>query len=643
MNIEYCKSCLQGIFNFKDIEKTALLLTEEDKKVIEKRSEELNNNIFVFDKPWDMERCIVPYQLEEDIDWNVQLNGDEEWCFMLNRMDYLNYLILDSLVKDDKKSALKAKSFILSWINKHKEIKPEPGTRTLDTGIRLMNWFEAMPYLYGLKCITDEEIDFITDSIYAQAKYLKEKYLTKYITSNWGSIQTFSLVSILPYIKPDYKEDPVYVWAFEECKRQCTAQVYPDGMHWEQSTMYHIEVLNYGMKLVFYQQLKEKACISSIVDTVYRLAKSLFLQVTPSMEIETFGDSDRSSIKDVMCRASYLFDSKEFKYAGFENFDIESLYTFGAKAAAIYKDKETVYPSDNFYDGFDSGMYAVRSSWENDANYMMFTNGSLGSGHGHSDNLHFSVYHKGKPVSIDTGRLTYREDHPLRTFLKSMYAHNTVIVDDHVSSVPDGSWTYSDFSLPLKNYVRHIDNIHYYEGSLIGHGPLQVWNRKIIFAEEGIWLVVDSIFQDGKHEAEELFHLDPSVKYEELPLKFETTGNVVIEHGPCSIRYNEELDHEIIKSKFAFENEGRVVTIFYDPSFNVEKVEILQDGKNKVDDSIAVAYKFSNNEDSYTFGIFNKEIYMGKKVFFVEGIPFHGKSVFIHEHKGEKEYSLLKA
>ena len=643
MNVEYCKNCLEGISRFKEINKISTLLVDEDMELIRKRADELSSHIFVFDKPWDMERCIVPYQLDEDIDWNIQLNGDEEWCFMLNRMDYLNYLILDSLVSGDTKSALKAKEFILSWIGKHKAVKMEPGTRTLDTGIRIMNWFEAMPYLYELGCLSDDEINLITDSIYAQAEYLKENYLTKYITSNWGSIQTFSLVSILPYIKSNYKEDPVYIWALEECKRQCIAQVYPDGMHWEQSTMYHIEVLNYGMKLVFYQQLKEKVCDSIIVDSIHRLAECLFLQLTPSMEIETFGDSDRSLIKDVMCRASYLFNLDEFKYAGFETFDLESMYIFGAKAATIYDLKEMKCPEQKYYDGTDSGMYAVRSSWESDANYMMYTNGSLGSGHGHSDNQHVSVYYKGKPISIDSGRLTYREDHPLRVALKSMYAHNVVIVDDKVSSVPKDSWTYDDFSLPLKNYVRHNDNVHYYEGVLMGHNPLQVWNRKVIFAEVGIWFIVDSIFEDGKHNAEARFHLDPSVTYKNLPLNFITTGDVKIDKGPCSIRYNEELDHEIIKSRFSFENEGRIVSMFVDSSFAVEKVDILQDGVEKVDDDVAIAYKFTNEEESLTFGIFNKEIYKGKKVFFMEGIPFHGKAIFVYEHNGEKKYSLLKA
>ena len=65
-----------------------------------------------------MERCQIPYKLET-LDWNIQLNDDEEWCFMLNRMDYLNYLVLSDHIEY-------AKTLILNWIEtraKHKNTR----------------------------------------------------------------------------------------------------------------------------------------------------------------------------------------------------------------------------------------------------------------------------------------------------------------------------------------------------------------------------------------------------------------------------------------------------------------------------------------------------------------------------------------
>lgn len=89
----YIKKQLELLLQIKQPQLFATLLTSSDQDLIMKRANELLEQVFVFNKPWDMERCITPYKLEKDFDWNVTYNDDEEWTFMLNRMDYLNYLI----------------------------------------------------------------------------------------------------------------------------------------------------------------------------------------------------------------------------------------------------------------------------------------------------------------------------------------------------------------------------------------------------------------------------------------------------------------------------------------------------------------------------------------------------------------------
>lgn len=631
MNLNYIKNQLDKLVIKKDIKNVRDLLTDSDIELVNKKANELYDNTFTFDKPWDMERCIIPYQLDV-IDWNVQKNDDEEWCFMLNRMDYINYLILSK----DCKYHLKAKELIIDWILKHPEIKVEPSTRTLDTGIRMMNIFEALIYLYADNLINDEELVLIATSLINQAQYLKEHYLKKYITSNWGSIQTCALVSVLPYISEDSE---VYRWAKNELDVQMACQVYDDGMHWEQSTMYHIEVLNYGMKALFYNE----DINNDTKEQIYKLALSLFYQATPSKEIETFGDSDRSNIQDVFTRASIIFDNPIFKFMGFEVMDLESLYTLGANNANKYKSMEVIKPKRLVYDGFDSGMYVSRSSFEKDANFMMFTNGSLGSGHGHSDNLHVSIYFKGKPISIDAGRLTYREDHPLRVELKSMKAHNGIIIDNHESSKPSDSWGYSDFSIPLKNYVYHKDDIHYYEGTLIGHDPLQVWTRKVLFIDKGIWLIVDEVKEDGNHNMVTRFHLDPRKDVLD-DIKIISNQDLKITDEICSLRYNEELHHQVYNYSIDFKDNVNTNTVFMDKQFEVLDLDVFQDGDKKMSEDIVTGKKFIISEDEYyAVAIFHKEIFKGKKILFLDDEPFHAKVFVIHKEKDKVKRYLVRA
>ena len=649
---------LQQSLNFlaahKKLAQTAHFIRPDAAKEIIAHADELMHQTFTFNKTWDMERCLTPYTLPV-IDWNTHQNDDPEWCFMLSRMDYLDHLLLASLLTGDIGYAQKAKEYILNWIAAHPSIVSEPSTRTLDTGIRVMNWMEALPYLSMLHALTEDELTRITDSMFAQMQYLKENYLPKYKTSNWGSIQTCAIVSVLPFLRADFLSDPLYQWALDEMTLQFSIQVYPDGMHWEQSTMYHIEVLNYGMKAVHYMGLHLQPCPSAVKEQVYALAKALVGQLMPSGEIETFGDSDRVCARDVLSRAALLFDDPTFRFVGLDELDPESLYVLGVPAAQRYATLPASAPQSMHYDGEDSGMYTLRSSWDKDASFTMFTNGSLGSGHGHSDNLHLSACYQGDPVLIDSGRFTYREDHPLRVQLKGMAAHNGVMIDDKAYCVPSDSWGYADFGLPLKNYVRHAGNLHYFEGAMLGHDPLQVWVRKVIVVDPAIWMIMDEVKCDGAHEAHSRLHFDPAaavspagdchrVTTPHAALTLTCPGTVSYTSEPCSLRYNEQQPHTVVHSKTAFTDSATLITTLCGDGITVQDAPVFQNLTEPTAPDFAQARKFIlSPTESYTVAVYSKEIYRGKKVLSCEGMPYHAKCVVIHEKDGHKQLTILKA
>lgn len=652
--MNFVQQSLNFLAAHKKLAQTAHFIRPDAAKEIIAHADELMHQTFTFNKTWGMERCLTPYTLPV-IDWNGHQNDDPEWCFMLNRMDYLDHLLLASLLSGDTGYADKAKEYILNWITAHPTIVSEPSTRTLDTGIRVMNWMEALPYLSMLHVLTEDELTRITDSMFAQMQYLKENYLPKYKTSNWGSIQTCAIVSVLPFLRADFQSNPLYQWALDEMTLQFSIQVYPDGMHWEQSTMYHIEVLNYGMKAVHYMGLHLQPCPSVVKEQVYALAKALAGQLMPSGEIETFGDSDRVCARDVLSRAALLFDDSTFRFAGLDELDPERLYVLGVPAAQRYATLPASAPQSMHYDGEDSGMYTLRSSWDKDASFTMFTNGSLGSGHGHSDNLHLSVCYQGDPVLIDSGRFTYREDHPLRVQLKGMAAHNGVMIDDKAYCVPSDSWGYADFGLPLKNYVRHADNLHYLEGAMLGHNPLQVWVRKVIVIDPAIWMIVDEVKCDGAHEAHSRLHFDPAVTVSpagechrvttpHVALTLTCPGTVSYTSEPCSLRYNEQQPHTVVHSKTAFTDSTTLITTLCGDGITVQDAPVFQNLTESTAPDFAQARKFIlSPTESYTVAVYSKEIYRGKKVLSCEGMPYHAKCVVIHEKDGHKQLTILKA
>ena len=54
MNLSYIKKQLQFWADKKDVLHVKELLTKEDQILVKRKSEELIQNIFTFDKPWDM-------------------------------------------------------------------------------------------------------------------------------------------------------------------------------------------------------------------------------------------------------------------------------------------------------------------------------------------------------------------------------------------------------------------------------------------------------------------------------------------------------------------------------------------------------------------------------------------------------------
>lgn len=250
MNHEEIKKLWHDIVERKDLKQVAAQLQQDpqrDRLLL--RGNELCRHTFVFDHPWDMERCLTPHTMEV-MDWNQVFNDDEEWTFMLNRMDYWSSLAKAALISGDPRYLDQARDFLLDWIAKHPLIEYSRSTRTLDTGIRIVNMLECTMLLETSDKLSEEELTLILDSIEAQITYLKANYIEKYTLSNWGSIQTCGIILCKALTGKDPETDEIYRWALEELETQMQIQVSADGLLWEQSTMYHVEVLNNVLKVL---------------------------------------------------------------------------------------------------------------------------------------------------------------------------------------------------------------------------------------------------------------------------------------------------------------------------------------------------------------------------------------------------------
>ncbi|MDE8163637.1 heparinase II/III family protein [Erysipelothrix rhusiopathiae] len=617
-----------------DLERLKLLYDFKKNDVVA-YADQLMMNIFTFTRDWDMEPCDTPYTLDP-FGWTTTPNGDDEWIFMLNRMDYLPSLVMATVLTDDLKYIKHAHDLVSHWIGAHTPLTSGPSTRTLDTAMRMNNWLDLCPYLKVYNLLDEASFKLIESSLETQALYLKDHYLTKYTLSNWGSIQTCVLAKYLGWLQTD-ADLGFKAWIEDEITTQFEIQVYPDGMHWEQSTMYHVEVLNYGLKALPYVNNQE-----GLKHTLDKMAYALYYQATPHNDMIAYGDSDRTMLSGIMGTCAVALDNPLYKSRANSVLDFEVCYAYGVQAQDEFDAFEMEVPISLNYDGEDSGIYTTRSHWGTDAHFTMFTNGSLGSGHGHADNLHVSTYFRGKPVLVDPGRLTYREDDPRRMHLKGMESHNTVILDGKPSAVPDTSWTYASFYKPLKNYVRHDGNCHYYEGALLAKDS--VHQRKLIVIDDGIWMIVDAIQAQGSHVATTKYHLDESLVYQNGIIEFEdetklnviSTQAIELTSDIIAYTYNKPSTHPVLVQEQRFEDECVNVTLFVDPKWDVKRIPILQNGDTPIDDTRGCGYSFKAEGEEIEVSVLHEEIWQGKKIMYCNGKPFHAKCVIRSNRFGQK-------
>lgn len=626
-------------------------ISKTNQKQITQIAQELLNNTFSFNKRWDMERCMKKYQLTNFSFYNNP-TADEEWLYMLNRFDWISYLTLATSLTDNATYANKAKEFIFTWIKQHPQLEPDVTTRTLDTGIRIVNILNALPYLEAAHLLSDQDYETISQSLLSQIQYLKASYIPRYKTSNWGSIQTMAILIAIPWLVADYEHNYIFTWAKRELAFQLKVQILDDGFHWEQSFMYHVEVLNYLQYLLYFQRYFGFNLEYDIAKPITKMTNALAFALTSKKELELFGDSDVVATRDVFNRTSLLLNNAKFKFLANKKLDYETMYIVGFGKNNSFQTLTAQPIAQKSFYGQDAGIITIRNSWKDDATRLFFTNGSLGSGHGHADNLHLSVDINGKACLIDSGRYSYQEQEPLRVQLKSMQAHNVIVLDNNPCSIPQGSWDYQKFAKPFKPYFKEHDNYHYLEASLLTPNPLSIWTRKVLMLDEGSFIIFDELNANGHHNYKQYFHLP---NYSNINIKdnkvailnnylllSNKASETCLTETQVSPSYNSLAKAYLVTVKGEFSDSENLTTILSSNSIKIFTIPIMQ-GSKQLPKHVAEGFEIKTKNTTYLFALLHSEIFTGSKILKIKDYYFHAQALLIKVTDKSAKYYYLKS
>lgn len=638
------------------------LFKENSKKIIE-TCDLLCKNTFIFNHKWDMEVCKIPYTFSEEIIWNKIPFEDPEWTFMLNRHKFWVYLAKAYALTSEEKYFDTFISQVNSWIDTVDVFKDEyfNCSRTIEIGIRCLNWIKAIKIFKNSSCNLNFIENKMIESLLYQCELLIKTYDDFRTLSNWGVMQNCGLISLALNYQEQHSILSQYLTiALERLEYQCKIQILPDGVHWEQSPMYHNEVLNCLLDIAFDFEKLNLDTPSFILSSIRKLAYSNAYMKKPNHNQPMQGDSDETDLRDIITRSAYILKDQNLKYFGYNFVDFESIWDIGDSNISKYEELPTKKPNFTSIALKESGNFYLRDSFEDNSNYLWFRCGALGSGHGHGEHLHFDLVSNGEDFISDPGRFTYVEGNKDREFLKSCFAHNTTIVDNLPFSKFNGAWGIVESALTLNTHHSFNTTFDFVEGGHLGYVSLEspvVTNRKILYLKNDLWIIIDEFLTEGAHEYSQIFNFYPDKKPTVDGLKAFIKGensnlfmywidknlNLNLKNSIFSNEYNKINSNFQLVSSIKSNKSKTLFTVISSKELSIQEASVLRGDGSFVPSYEAQAIEITLTPNNKII-VFNSMIDINnqKKSYLIDNILLYGKTGFIKKYNDTISFEIIK-
>ena len=616
---------------------------------------------FLFRYDWDMEKTNIPHQFKNEIDWTAIPNGDEEWCFMLNRHRFWVDLGKAYLLTGKEKYAKGLVNQMTHWIDNNplKDDLKRLSWRRIEAGIRCENWIKSFEYIKNSKHVTPVFLAKFLNSLHEHATYLNSSFSNFSQTSNWGVLEFQGVFNVAHFLT-EFKT--AKQWQKDALNKLTTCvnlQVLPDGTQWEQSPMYHNEVFHCYMNVNLLAQQNDIKLPKAIVQKTKDMAYANVKWQKPNFHQPLLGDSDDTDLRDILTLAAYLYQDPVLKSRAHAELDYETFFLLGSEKANQYKNIKSETP--DFLSVFQqsSGDLYMRTSWEQDATYSSFHLKKLGCGHGHDNILHFTIFANNKDYLIDGGRYTY-VDNDWRELFKSNISHNTLGVDDLPNTIYKDSWI-NDFEARSQGiYTKSESAFDYGEAENTAYKRLEnpvSMKRRLLFLKPNVWLVFDSFSANGEHKFSQYFNFpNKEIKvenngltttYDDDNLRIQPLKKVdiALKDTWWSPEYNLKKENkraELFKKAKGFTS---FISLLYFPektNLNYKKTPVYNRNNVLLNDEDAEAVTITINDTEYTMLVVHNSPAPASHFFKVNNQFVSGEVVLIEKNNGISNIHIIK-
>ncbi|EHI70612.1 heparinase II/III-like protein [Streptococcus ictaluri 707-05] len=629
-------SPLKDFISRFDIDATRTYILKHQNTTYQKEKELadlLLNNTFVYVDNCDMEPCHIPYQLNPIL-WNQAVTDDPEWNYMLNRQTYLQKLVLVGMVEQNHTYLNKAKHLILDWIRADLPLNPKSlATRTIDTGIRCFSWVKCILFLKALNLLSKEEETLILASLKQQLDFLEMNYLDKYSLSNWGILQTSAILLADVFFGQSIDLKHVSHFAKKELPLQLSLQVLEDSSQFEQSSMYHVEVLKCLLELV----ALAPSYLPQVKDCLLKMSHYLQAVTGPDHNQIALGDSDVTDTRDILTLAAILLEEASLKADAFETVNLDTLLLLGKSGIDAFNRLNRPEKQSLAHHFRDSGHVCIKDQ----DFYFFFKNGPIGSSHTHSDQNSLALYYKGKPLIIDTGRYTYKEE-KLRYDFKSAQMHSCCYLKTRPPEEIKGSWSYHSYPKSRFCHFKQIDQYYYieaeYETQFSQTSQNYSQERQVLILEHKIIIIIDYLKSHGQETMVNQFILDDKVSASNNQLEaFSIISKtpMKLEKTLISKTYNQLSHSQKLIKEVTFTNTYQDFTILLPHGSTIKTLTPRQTGSSQ-DIPAALAWRISGADFDYSVCFLQNDLVVGDKLLLLEDDKIRGKVVLVDHLRNKK-------
>ncbi|HZQ70126.1 MAG TPA: alginate lyase family protein [Terriglobales bacterium] len=394
---------------------------------------------------------------------------------------------------------------------------------SLEVAFRSLSWIWTYHLLQGSSALPANFREQWLRSQAVNGRHL-ETYLSTYFSPNThllGEAVALFFIGVLCPELPQAQRWKQLGW--EVALKQAERQVQGDGLHFEQSTYYHVYALDFFLHAGLLASMN-----GMVVPASFDIALQKMLDVlcvygragTPP----TFGDDDggrlfdpsrnrAEHLLDPLATGAVLFGRGDYKQVAGEIRE-ETLWLVGEAGLAEYDRLPLKAPQPGSVAMQAAGIYVLAGAPGQQMVIDCGHQGAMTAGHGHADALSICMNSAVHPLLIDPGTCEYVGAGPERNMFRGTSFHNTLVVDGESQSQPKGPFTWESLPKVHPQVWTTGENFDLFVGSHDGYRrlPSPVTHQRWVFSLKGQFYLVRDVAQgSGEHTLDLNWHLHPAL------------------------------------------------------------------------------------------------------------------------------------